>query len=144
MWGQRIVHKIMDCVFCKIIAGEIPSTRVYEDAHAVAFLDIKPITTGHLLIVPKKHSRDVIDADDATLAHLMSLAPRMGAAVMAALEADGFNMGVNTGSAAGQIVMHTHVHIIPRYIGDGLVHWGHQDVTREELERTAVKIRGAV
>lgn len=134
----------MDCIFCKIISGEIPSTRVYEDDRAVAFMDIKPITTGHLLIVPKKHSRDLIDADDATLAHLMSLAPRMGAAVMAALDADGFNMGVNTGAAAGQIVMHTHVHIIPRYSGDGLVHWGHQEVTREQLAATAEKIRGAI
>ncbi len=110
----------------------------------MVFLDIHPISRGHLLIVPKKHVHDIIDSDDDTLAHIMQLAPRMGVALMAALEADGFNIGINTGPAAGQIIMHAHVHVIPRWSGDGLVHWSSQTTTAEQLLETASLIKLAL
>lgn len=114
-------HFDADCIFCRIIAGELPSTFVAEEERAVAFMDIQPATRGHLLVVPRRHTTDLttIDADDLTATTL--LAQRMAVRVRERLDADGVNLLQSTGSAAWQSVFHLHMHVIPRYNDDPLV-----------------------
>jgi len=107
----------MDCLFCAIIAGDIPSRRVYEDDHAVAFLDISPWKRGHTLVVPRRHVDDVLAANEA----LTEIAPAIGATarrLMEKLKADGLNLISSAGAVAGQEVFHLHVHLVPRYTDD--------------------------
>jgi histidine triad (HIT) family protein len=112
-----------DCLFCKIIAHEIPSAPVYEDEHTYAFLDIHPINRGHTLVVPKLHADDMFEASEESFLHVMKTAHNLAPKVMNAVGAEGVNIGINTHPAAGQIVFHLHVHIIPRFTGDGHAHW---------------------
>lgn len=107
------------CLFCKIIRGEIPCSKVYEDEHTLAFLDIGPIIQGHTLVVPKQHVDPITEADDHLLAQVISTAKKIAAAQMNILHADGVNIIQNNGAAAGQVVPHLHVHVIPRYTDDG-------------------------
>ena len=130
----------MECVFCKIISGEIPSEKIYEDDDVIAFLDISPINKGHTLIVPKKHAVDVLDAEPAMLEALITAAKRIAPAIMKGVGAQGFNIGINNGSAAGQIVMHLHLHIIPRFKNDGLKHWPGRKCCEEELKEVRESI----
>lgn len=102
------------CLFCRIVAGEIPSRRVYEDEHAVAFLDIQPWHRGHTLVVPRRHTTDVL-ADAASLAEIAPAVVATGNLLVARLGADGLNVLANTGAVSGQEVFHTHVHLVPRY-----------------------------
>ena len=111
-----------DCVFCKIIAGQIPSTIVYEDDDVVVFMDIGPIIKGHALVVSRKHFDTVVETPDDLLAKLHAVAKRVARAQMNGLGADGVNIMQNNGKAAGQEVPHIHVHVIPRFNGDGH-HW---------------------
>lgn len=131
----------MNCIFCKIIAGEIPCNKVYEDDALIAFLDIHPNNPGHTLIVPKEHFENLLETSahvaEALIVAVQLLAPR----VMLATQATGFNVGINTGASSGQMVMHTHVHIIPRFEGDGLVHWPTKEISAEMLEEIAEKMR---
>ena len=131
-----------DCIFCKIIAGDIPCTKVYEDDHVFAFLDIAPITKGHLLVIPKKHSINLYDIPSADLHHCIDLCQKLAISAKKALLCDGVNLGMNNEAPAGQAVFHAHFHLIPRYSGDGLHHWpGHpdsEDVT-DELAKTIRK-----
>jgi histidine triad (HIT) family protein len=125
-----------DCIFCKIIRKEIPSDIFYEDDEVVGFLDIRPVNKGHALIVPKKHSQDLLSAEDEDLESLIKLTKRIAAGIMKATGAAGFNLHVNTGEASGQVVMHTHFHIIPRFANDGLKLWPHHETepkTRAEI-----------
>ena len=107
-----------DCLFCKIAAGEIPSTRVWEDDLCVAFLDIGPLVPGHALVVPKAHHRAITEAPDDLLAHLVSVARRIAAAQKSALGATGVNVITNDGESAGQSVPHLHFHVVPQYEND--------------------------
>lgn len=116
-----------DCIFCKIAAQEIPSEKVYENERFFAFLDIKPINPGHTLVIPKNHSRNLLEADEATLHELMPFVAKLARAVKIASGADGINIGINTEPAAGQVVFHTHIHIIPRFSDDGYHMWGGRD-----------------
>ena len=104
----------MDCLFCKIIADEIPSKQIYEDEHAVAFLDIAPWQVGHTLVVPRRHSADVLE-DDAVLAEIAPTVARVGTLLKQQLGASAVNVLTNAGADSGQEVFHTHVHVIPRY-----------------------------
>ncbi|MDO5676895.1 MAG: HIT family protein [Propionibacteriaceae bacterium] len=104
----------MDCLFCKIIAGEIPSKKIYEDDVAYAFLDISPWQKGHSLVVPKRHTADVLE-DDEVLAEIGHAVARVGRLLKDRLGADGCNVMANVGRVSGQEVFHTHVHVIPRY-----------------------------
>ncbi len=115
--------KKTDCIFCRIIKGELPSYKVYEDNSVIAFLDIFPIHSGHVLVVPKKHSVDIFDTPESELQSVMAAAKKIAPAVMKATKADGINIGMNNKPAAGQVVMHTHLHIIPRFKDDGLKTW---------------------
>lgn len=130
----------MDCVFCKIISEEIPAHKVYEDDECIAFLDIEPVNLGHTLVVPKKHAEDVLASSDPDVEHLFRTVKRIGRAMIISGLGDGFNIGVNTGSAAGQVIPHTHVHVIPRTLDDGLRLWGKRAVTDEDLKSAAEKI----
>lgn len=104
-----------NCIFCKIVAGEIPSMRVYEDADCIATLDIGPATEGHTLIIPKKHAKDITEVPAEDLGKLFKVAAQVGTLQMERLGAKGFNVVQNNGTAAGQTVMHFHIHVIPRY-----------------------------
>ena len=104
-----------DCVFCKIVAGEIPAHKIYEDADTFAFLDAHPTAPGHTLVVPKKHVRNIFDIDDNTLATVMKTVRRVAPAVRDGVGGHGVHVNSNHEAAAGQIVFHIHFHIIPRH-----------------------------
>ena len=136
-----------DCIFCKIIAkGEVPATEVYEDDSVYAFLDINPTNLGHTLVVPKKHYEDLFEIPDAELGILGARVKKVAAAVKKAMRADGINISMNNGTAAGQVVPHAHIHIIPRYENDGFHHWRGRRGYRDEAEKTetATKIKSAL
>jgi histidine triad (HIT) family protein len=109
-----------DCIFCKVVAGEIPATRVAEDERAIAFMDISPATRGHTLVIPREHSTDltVVGAED--LAACAALAQRVAGRQLEVLGADGVNLLNSCRPAAWQTVFHFHIHVIPRYDGDPL------------------------
>ena len=104
-----------DCIFCKIIAGEIPSSKVYEDDRIVAFLDISQVTPGHTLVVPKQHFRNLLEMDADSASQLFARVPDIARKVMKATGAKGMNILNNNEEIAGQTVFHTHVHLAPRY-----------------------------
>jgi histidine triad (HIT) family protein len=125
-----------DCLFCKIVEGEIPSLKIAESTNLLAFLDINPSSDGHTLIVPKKHSTNLLDLPEYSGNELLEFSQRVGNAVIAATGAEGFNFVLNNGPAAGQVVFHTHFHIIPRRPGDGIVRYEHKgDSSKEHLEQ---------
>ena len=109
-----------NCIFCKIVAGQIPCYQLYEDARAIAFLDIGPLARGHCLIVPKAHYEALDQTPDALVAACAALAPRLARAVLAATGTHAWNLLQNNGRIAGQAVAHIHFHIIPRVADDGL------------------------
>ncbi|HRY63083.1 MAG TPA: HIT family protein [Patescibacteria group bacterium] len=113
-----------DCIFCKIIKGEIPADKVYEDDRVLAFLDISPINKGHILVVPKEHFENLLETPDELVEKLVLAGKKIGLAVREVVRAEGINVGINNGSAAGQVVFHTHIHIIPRFSDDGYKLWG--------------------
>jgi len=109
-----------DCLFCKIVAGELPATRVHEDDRTVAFMDINPGTRGHLLVVPRAHARDLLAIEAEDLAAVVHAGQRLAALQVEHLGADGVNLINSCGAAAWQTVFHFHLHVIPRYEGDPL------------------------
>ena len=109
-----------DCLFCKIIAGEIPSTRIAEDGDTVAFMDINPATRGHALVVPRRHVKDLPEIDPAELGAVAAMAQRVARRGLEVLGADGVNLLNSCGAAAWQTVFHFHMHVIPRYEDDPL------------------------
>ena len=104
-----------DCIFCKIIAGEIPSSKLYEDDQVIAFLDISQVTPGHTLVVPKQHFRNLLEMDAGSASQLFARVPDIARKVMKATGAKGMNILNNNEEIAGQTVFHTHVHLAPRY-----------------------------
>ncbi|GAA5142152.1 HIT family protein [Nocardioides marinquilinus] len=108
----------MDCLFCGIVAGTVPSQRVDEDERTVSFMDINPATEGHLLVVPRAHARDLLDAEPDDLAACARTAQRLAARVVERLGADGVNLLSCCGEVAWQTVFHLHLHVVPRYAGD--------------------------
>jgi histidine triad (HIT) family protein len=110
----------MSTIFSKIISGELPAFKVYEDEHVLAFLDINPIQPGHTLVVPKVASENALSAALEDLAHLMAVGQKLAKAIMETTGCDGINFLMNNGKAAGQVVFHTHLHIIPRFDNDGV------------------------
>lgn len=131
-----------DCVFCKIVAGQIPSTSVYESANLLAFLDIAPLAKGHTLLIPKTHYDQIADMPAELAAEIGSVLPKFTAAVKSAAHADGCNILQNNGRVAGQVVPHVHVHIIPRRADDGLGYrWNTTSYADGEAASTADKLR---
>lgn len=131
-----------DCVFCKIIAGELPSQRVYENERTMTFMDISPATPGHALVVPRTHADDLLDIDPEDLAATIAAAQRHAARVMERLGADGVNLFSSSRRAAWQQVFHFHIHVIPRYHGDPLrLPWMARPGDPEAIAATAAELR---
>jgi diadenosine tetraphosphate (Ap4A) HIT family hydrolase len=134
------------CVFCAIIAGELPASLVYKDELCLAFMDIQPVTPGHTLVIPLTHAAHLAELDPATLAHLSQVAQRVAAALRASgLQCEGVNLFLADGEAAGQEVFHVHLHVLPRFKGDGFglkfgPNYG-QHPPRTRLDEWAEKIR---
>jgi histidine triad (HIT) family protein len=131
-------------VFARILRGEIPSTRVYEDADVIAFMDVMPQGTGHTLVVPRAASRNLLDADPAVLAKLIAVVQKIGRAVKAAFDADGVTVIQFNEPAAGQTVFHLHAHVIPRFEGVPLKPHSGEMERPEVLAANAEKIRQAL
>ena len=130
-----------NCLFCKIIRGEIPAAKVLETDVVVAFLDIHPVNLGHLLLVPREHHADLTELPEASAAQTAALLPKLCRAVRAATGADGFNVIVNNGRAAGQIIDHGHWHIIPRFHNDTVDWpWPHSEYVGDELGQMRFRI----
>jgi len=130
----------MSCIFCKIIAGEIPSYKVYEDKHTLAFLDIGPVNPGHTLVVPKKHFANIEEADEETLCRVMKTVKKVGLSLKKNLGAVGYNILEANDPEAGQSVPHLHFHLIPRLPGDGLTFWPQKKYATGEAEAVLKKI----
>ena len=132
-----------DCLFCKIINSDIPSTKVYEDEHVYAFMDIMPLTKGHTLLIPKTHCPDLFEMPEEVAANLYKAAPKVAKAIKLAFNPVGMNTVNNNGAAAGQTVFHYHLHLIPRYDEtDGLkVGWESKKFEMAELTGFAEAIK---
>jgi len=130
-----------DCTFCKIIKKEIPADFIYENDKIVAFLDIHPNNPGHALVVPREHHADLLETPDDVLSDIISRMKKIAPAIMKAVGAQGFNTICNTKPAAGQVIFHTHFHIIPRFANDGLRPWPEKHLSAEELKNVAQKIK---
>lgn len=134
-----------DCLFCKIVRGEIPCAKVLETDTVLAFLDIAPVNKGHVLVIPKAHFADIWDLPPALSPDLMAAVQKVGLALKEGLGALGMNLGMNNGAAAGQLVLHAHWHLIPRFAGDSLSLWPQKSYTDpEEMNQTARKISGFI
>lgn len=135
-----------NCIFCKIIAGEIPTTKVYEDDEILAFLDLHPVNIGHTLVLPKAHHINLYDTPDETLAHMAPIIKKLSIAIKKALGADGINIEMNNDAVAGQLLFHTHIHIVPRFEGDGFTHWrgarGYEEGEMAEVQQKIQKVLG--
>lgn len=133
---------ISNCIFCKIIAGQIPAIKVYEDDKLLAFMDIGPLTDGHTLVIPKEHYTKIHDCPADVLARLGEKAGKIAGAVASAMNADGYNLLCNNGRVAGQLVEHVHFHIIPRMKGDGVfTQWPAKKYPEGRIEKLAEKIK---
>lgn len=133
-----------NCIFCGIARGDIPSEVVYEDESTYAFLDNKPVNKGHTLVVPKQHVRNMLDATPDMHAAVYSTAQKVARAQREALGADGVNISNNNEPAAGQEVFHYHVHVIPRFEGDGLSHWPKVEYGEGETSEFGAKLTRAL
>ncbi|MBM3260811.1 HIT family protein [Candidatus Kaiserbacteria bacterium] len=131
---------MQDCLFCKIVRGEIPSFTVYEDEHTLAFLDIHPVTSGHTLVVPKAHAMNIFDIAPESWGAVSESVRKVAIAIEESLQADGVNLMMNNREHAGQIIEHPHMHLIPRYRGDGLKLWPHGAYREGEAETVRGKI----
>lgn len=133
-----------DCLFCKIVNGEIPAAKVYEDDHVYAFLDISQVTKGHTLVVPKVHTTNIYDTTSEVAKELFARIPKIANALKESLQAIGMNILINNEAVAGQTIFHLHVHLIPKYKEDEgfTVNWEthEQDYTPESLQNIAQQI----
>jgi len=131
-----------ECLFCKMVAEQIPVTKIYENDDILAFLDIGPISDGHTLVIPKQHYEKLGDCPPELLAKVASHLGKIAKAVSAAMNSDGYNVLCNNGRAAGQVIDHLHFHIIPRMSGDGVFNrWPYNKYSEGKIEEIAVQIR---
>jgi histidine triad (HIT) family protein len=132
-----------DCIFCKVLAGEIPSEPVYEDEHAMAVMDINPWTRGHVVVFPRKHAANLFEIEDEELERVIVAVKRVAAKVRDGLDPDGVNLLQSNGRAAWQTIFHLHFHVIPRYDDDPLeLPTRPKPAEPEELAEVAKEIRG--
>lgn len=137
------------CIFCRIVAGELPASVVYEDEYAMAFLDIQPITPGHVLVIPKNHADSIVNVSEEDAGHIMRVSQIVDRALRESeLRCEGVNMFLADGRVAGQDVEHVHMHVFPRFQGDGFeLRFDpglRKQPGREQLHADADKIRKAV
>ena len=131
-----------DCIFCKIIAGDIPCFKIYENNDTLAFMDINPASEGHALVIPREHSRDVHAISEEAIAATVSAAKKVAAAVEKTLQPDGLNLLQCNGPGAAQSVFHFHMHVLPRSNGDELkLNWGLQPGDMDAIGALAGRIR---
>lgn len=131
-----------DCIFCQIVAEELPSQRVDEDELTIAFMDINPATRGHALVIPRRHAKDLIEIDAEDLQATVLAAQRLARTMRERLEPDGINLLNSCGPAAWQTVFHFHIHVIPRYAGDPLrLPWTPGPGDADEIAATAEQLR---
>jgi histidine triad (HIT) family protein len=132
-----------DCIFCRIVSGELASTRIDEDERTVAFMDINPATRGHVLVVPREHSADLTEIADADLSEVAAMGQRLARRQQERLGADGVNLLNSCGQVAWQTVFHFHLHVIPRYAGDPLrLPWEPAPGDRDEIAAAARDLTG--
>jgi len=130
------------CIFCKIIAGQVPCTKIYENEHVLAFMDAGPVSEGHVLVVLKQHTTRLDLTDPLEMAELAKVLPKLAGSVKDAMVADGYNVLCNNGSSAGQVVEHMHFHIIPRKENDGVFNqWPSFQYPEGKADTIAEKIR---
>ena len=135
-----------ECVFCRVVDGTVESSRVYEDDEVLAFMDIQPVTDGHLLVIPKRHASDLADLDEQLGMSMFRIAQRLAAALRSSgIPCDGVNLFLADGEAAFREVFHVHLHVFPRTTGDGFridADW--RERPRAELDDAAERIRGGM
>jgi histidine triad (HIT) family protein len=131
-----------DCIFCKMVAGQVPVTKIYEDEVVLSFLDIGPIIDGHALVIPKQHFEKLHECPAELLSQVFMRIGKIAGAVAAAMNSDGYNLLCNNGRAAGQLIDHLHFHIVPRNTGDGLFNrWPSFKYADGKIEEVAGAIR---
>ncbi len=134
-----------DCVFCRIVARQIPATVVHEDEHTLAFMDLGQVNPGHVLVAVKRHAENLYALDDAQAGAVLRAAARVARAIRDAFAPQGLSVYQANGSAAGQTVFHYHVHLVPRHDGDGMaLTWPVKNPPREKLEEYAARIRARI
>lgn len=134
-----------DCIFCRIVAGEIPAARVYEDEATIAFMDLGAVNPGHVLVATRAHVENVFGLDDAQAAAVMRAVARVSRAIRDAFAPAGVNLFQANGRAAGQTVFHFHVHVLPREAGDGMrLDWPVKNPPRTELDANAERLRAVL
>lgn len=137
-----MVNNMSGCIFCKIVKKEIPAEIVYEDDFSLAILDINPVNIGHALIIPKEHHENIFDIPETLLGKMSVASKRVSVAIKNGLNADGINIISNNGRGAHPLVLHSHIHIIPRFLGDGFVDWkGKRGYQSGEVSEVAGKIK---
>jgi len=129
-----------NCVFCKIIKGELPCVKIYDDEYTFAFLNLNPVNQGHSLVIPKNHSEQLLLNHNGDIHHVMDTIRKIVPAIIKAVNANGWNLQVNNGKAAGQVIFHTHFHIIPRFDNDNFKKWPHKEASVEEREKIRDRI----
>ena len=131
-----------ECIFCRIANGKIPAAKIYEDKNIMSFLDIMPANKGHCLVVPKKHYETLLDISDEDLKNLILTAKNVAKALSLSIGNGSYNIVMNNGKEAGQMVAHAHIHIIPRFKGDRLrLKWSHKKYDEKEMKEIQEKIR---
>lgn len=129
-----------NCLFCKIIANEIPSSKIFEDDAFLAFLDINPVNPGHTLVIPKKHFTSFDEVPREFFEGYFSVIQKVAGAVKMGMGADGYNIFQNNGKAAGQAVFHIHFHVVPRFDGDGFMQWQGKPYEEDQVEEVSNRI----
>lgn len=134
-----------ECIFCKIINGQIPAKKVYEDDYVLAILDIAPANKGHIVIIPKSHSKNIFSLDDDYVKRCFLLSKRIANSLMKVLNCDGVNILQNNEIAAGQTVFHFHIHVIPRFNNDScIIHWVPAEYHEDEMDFLSEKISSSL
>jgi histidine triad (HIT) family protein len=130
-----------DCIFCKIVSGDLPSYKLFEDEHTLAILDIHPVSTGHALVIPKDHFENIYTTPAETMARLMLTAQKVAIAIKQTLSPDGINISMNNEPAAWQVIFHSHIHLIPRSLTDGFKPLPQGNLTIEDGNSLVQKIK---
>ncbi|MBR9707479.1 MAG: HIT family protein [Candidatus Diapherotrites archaeon] len=130
-----------NCLFCKIVAGEIPAEKVYENEKTFVFMDLNPVSKGHMLVIPKEHATDIFDLNEDVAREILPTAKRVAEAALKTLNADGVNLLNANRKEAQQTVFHYHMHVIPRYVNDGIDAWAKSSYVKEPLEPIANKLK---
>lgn len=139
------MHRDPDCIFCQIVSVHVPAAVVYESASILAFLDVAPLADGHLLIIPRDHFDTLAEMPPTEASQLANAIPLLGRSLLEVTKAEGFNVLINNGSAAGQVVRHAHVHMIPRRTGDQLgFRWNAGTYPEGRAEELATAYQGAL